>query len=532
MNTIMKTIGKFLFVLMFIAMNISISSCDRDDSPTTEKQYNNNTEENDKGVDEEPQNYQQFILGTWKCNMEDGYTIITFKDNGISEWKYQLDEDISKWTTPYKITSEFLCFEVDGKEEKYEYKLTKTSLFFDGDDYVKIDNYTEEDDPTEKEEESYDNRGAVANQFRGKGTKAEPYIISDATELRKLADDVESGKSYRDEYFKMTANVIVNKKVINTNGMLAVGASSLEQWKPIGNSLTPFCGTFDGNGHTISGIFIQKTDRDSLGLFGNFAGTITDLEINDSYIEGKGYIGGLIGVANPASYSKTYIPSITSCKNYSVVKSNDGTYTGGLVGYSHRGTIDKCINYGPINGYKDVGGIIGANMGAYVKNCLNYGPISGDNNVAGIAAYSIRVKRNNTWYHSYVWNCLNCGTITSNGNVGGIIGSTGHSIGSEKYINNVVNYGKIQITSDNTHIGALIGYLRSGSIAANGYYLETSYPVGIGKIQTGTATNIQSMTSNQMHTQSFLDELNKNAKALGSSCSKWIFGNDGYPILN
>ena len=160
-------------------------------------------------------------------------------------------------------------------------------MTFDGDEYFKIDNYVDEDDPSEEMKQSdnqFDNRGAVAKQFRGSGTKSDPYIISDVTELRKLADDVESGKTYRDEYFKMTADIIINKNVISSDGSLIGNVATLEQWKPIGKGLVPFCGTFDGNGHTISGLFIKKENRDSLGLFGYFAGTLKNLTIRDSYV--------------------------------------------------------------------------------------------------------------------------------------------------------------------------------------------------------------------------------------------------------
>lgn len=523
----MKAIVKFSFSLM-LAMTVSMvfTSCGSNTDPETT---------NPGGI--APNDPKQRILGTWKCNDTDGYTVITFKDTGVSDWKYLFDNEITRWSLNYEINDQKLIIYEDGERTEYTYTLTSTTLKFDGDEYVKIENYVDEPDPIEggtQADNQYDNRGAVAKQFRGGGTKSNPYIISDATELRKLADDVEGGKTYRDEYFKMTADVIVNKRVVQSSiGELAVSASSLEQWKPIGKGLTPFCGTFDGDGHTISGIFIQKADRDSLGLFGYLAGTIMNVKIEDSYVEGKNHIGGLVGVASLKNYSKDYVPTISSCISFCVIKgSSGGLYQGGMAGYLKQGTIQRCLNYGVINGYRQVGGIVG-HLGASIAiDCANYGPINGYSYyVGGVVGVLGPLKPENKYIYSSLYNCYNFGTIMGERTVGGIIGNVGRT-GGNGTISNIVNYGKVQIQSDKSSIGALVGAIDKGAALTKGYFLETSYPKAAGtSTGSGTPTDVQSMTSKQMKAQTFLNDLNKNAKALGSSYSQWKFGIDGFPIF-
>lgn len=67
-------------------------------------------------------------------------------------------------------------------------------------------------------------------------------------------------------------------------------------WTPIGSEERPFKGGFDGNSHTISGVYIQST-ADCQGLFGvvNFVTTVKNLNLEQSYISGTEYVGGICG---------------------------------------------------------------------------------------------------------------------------------------------------------------------------------------------------------------------------------------------
>ena len=542
----MKKLFKWIFLLLLtISTYGTIVSCgdnDEDDEIRTVDNTNGGENGGTGGSGGKGNNnttdlnaVRQLLLGTWKCNEDDGYTVITFKEDGISDWKYLFEGEITRWTSTYELTAQYIMFDND-ESNKYEYTLTENTLSFDGDDYVKIENYIDEDDPSgteESEEEKYDNRGAVAKQFRGNGTKTNPYIISDVTELRKLADDVEEGKTYRDEYFKMTADIVINRSIPLSMGKISGDVSKLEQWKPIGKGLTPFCGTFDGNGHSISGIFIQKENKDTLGLFGYFSGSLTNLTLKDSYIEGGQYVGAFVGFAIDTQYSKTYKPSFEQCINYGIVAGgNDESNNqhGGIVGYIRLGKVQKCINYGYITGYNNIGGLVGRLIGTDMKDCANYYTVEGYRSVAGICGRKAYYQHDGSKTYSTLVNCYNFGEIKGDRYLGGIIGSTSKTNSTSGRVTNIVNYGKVVGNAEGKYLGALIGNLVTGASLSNGYFLETSYPVGLGNV-SGTPSNIQSMTSNQMQDQSFLTTLNKNAKALGSSYSQWKIGIDGFPIL-
>ncbi len=393
------------------------------------------------------------------------------------------------------------------------------------------DNNHSDDDPIVN---PGNNRGPVAKSFRGSGTSSDPYIISDASELRKLSDDCATGMTYRGQYFKMTANVTINSNVLRPDGELKGDGSNLEQWIPIGKDQEhPFCGTFDGKGHTISGLYIVNKEKtyDAVGLFSWLAGTVLSLTIKDSYIssESTAWVwgsGGICGRAESFSTSdNSYKPSIKGCINYSHIICV-GWGAGGIVGDNASATvIDKCINYGIIEGKAAsyCGGIIGRSFTkSSITNCVNYGRIS-NSTAAGILSCMGSKTAD-------VLNCANFGEIYDTD--GKNLSSCGICVNTSKAMNNCVNYGTV-------HFPDGLGYglfnepynypYNSLSNTQRNYYLETSCSKGY---QNGGSTrSCISMTSNEMKQQAFLGELNKNAKAMGSSYCQWKFGKDGYPTL-
>ena len=87
----------------------------------------------------------------------------------------------------------------------------------------------------------------------GEGTEANPYQINTAEELALLAKKVNAGEtSYASAYYRLTADIVLNESLEDTPN----------EWTAIGTDTTPFTGTFDGDGHTISGIVINKSGED------------------------------------------------------------------------------------------------------------------------------------------------------------------------------------------------------------------------------------------------------------------------------
>lgn len=120
------------------------------------------------------------------------------------------------------------------------------------------------------------------------GSSDNTYIIEDAEDLKAFRDRVNDGET--GACAELTANIVLNCDENN-------------QWTPIGynkgtDDNIPYNGTFDGNGHTISGIYIN-TSEDYQGFFGyiDSNGTVKDLGIEDSWIKGYKYVGASLGVA-------------------------------------------------------------------------------------------------------------------------------------------------------------------------------------------------------------------------------------------
>ena len=125
-------------------------------------------------------------------------------------------------------------------------------------------------------------------QWTGTGMDADhAYMINRPGELDLLAQRVNSGSNYYDRYFKLGADIAYDPNAVDANG---------ENYTAIGNIRHPFKGTFDGQGHTVSGIRINKDDY-KLGLFGYVEedGTVKNVTLVDASITGYDYVGGIVG---------------------------------------------------------------------------------------------------------------------------------------------------------------------------------------------------------------------------------------------
>ena len=129
------------------------------------------------------------------------------------------------------------------------------------------------------------------------GTEGDPYIIYNKDQLDLLATNVNSGESYSGKFFKLGADITYSHKAANEEG-----ADTENNYTAIGlySSDKPFSGTFDGDGHTISGIRIYKSGSENTdnnqGLFGYVrGGTVKNVTISDARITGNLTVGGIAG---------------------------------------------------------------------------------------------------------------------------------------------------------------------------------------------------------------------------------------------
>ena len=237
----------------------------------------------------------------------------------------------------------------------------------------------------------------------------------------------------------------------------AEGGKELLSWIPIGNNNNKWKGKMDGQGHTISNLYI-KTAQDYVGLFGYTDGaTIQDLIFDNAKVENVSttnantyYTGILAGSAH--GYSPSHIKGIKTTKNCTVIGQED---TGGIVG-SAKINLENCENHSSVKGTKIVGGIVGYISYNNIKCCTNYGTIENNiTNIGGIIGYA---------YGTSIEDCANYGKITSTGRcAGGIAGQTV----ANSSIQNVFSYGDVTNTNTNDNPGIIIGYI-DGTLTAKG----------------------------------------------------------------
>lgn len=235
----------------------------------------------------------------------------------------------------------------------------------------------------------------------------------------------------------------------------AEDGKELLSWIPIGNYYNRWKGNMNGQGHTISNLYI-KTAQKIVGFFGyTERATIQDLIFDYAKVENVNttntktdYTGILAGYAD--GDSPRHIRGIKTANNCTVIGQED---TGGIVGGA-RINLENCENHSSVKGTRSVGGIAGSSSDKNIKRCTNYGTVENNNSyIGGIIGYA--------WYTS-IEDCANYGKITSTGwKAGGIAGQT---FGNSR-IQNVFSYGDVTNTNDNP--GIIIGYV-NGTLIVKG----------------------------------------------------------------
>ena len=213
------------------------------------------------------------------------------------------------------------------------------------------------------------------------------YEIGNAGQLYWFASLVNGDRTHADfESQNGAANAILVKDIVVNNVDMSKLAStqsdSLRKWSPIGTSDNSYTGQFDGQGHTISGIYFSDSTADNVGLFGYTRGgaDIYNVGIVNSYIEGKNCVGGILGRNNNSGVN------IQHCFSEATVIGNEGV--GGIEGSTYGGKIINCYNAGSVTGSKFVGSIRGRNTNSSgaMDNCFNVGEVigRGTDNIGGI----------------------------------------------------------------------------------------------------------------------------------------------------
>ena len=261
------------------------------------------------------------------------------------------------------------------------------------------------------------------------------YVISTLEQLYGLV------KLSLNDNFKGKTILLANDITVNTgNATDWKNSAPVNNWVSIGSADVPFAGTFDGQGHTISGIYLQTIGQYN-GLFGKTTkdSAIKNLKLVNSYFEfngnGNAYIGSIAGGTGGVIqnvYSDAFVIS-------------SGNYDGGIVGsmYENNARImnawfDGVLDLGT-NAGRYAGGIVGNvtdEATVYILHCLNSGTLSAvlktesgltTSGVGGICGYVFSGK-------IVIEDTLNSGCIDVVGNwQGSYIGRLGHGDENPKH---------------------------------------------------------------------------------------------------
>lgn len=346
----------------------------------------------------------------------------------------------------------------------------------------------------------------------GDGTSKNPYKIATADDLIEFAEKVNGGRAGvggdPDACAVLTAN-------INLEG------SEDNQWLSIGldGSGRNYIGTFDGQGLTISGLYINTTSN-TRGLFGYVGegGTVTNLIVKGTVVSSGSAVYGDGGIVGDNA------GTVSNCVSDVAVKS--GYNVGGVVGWNRdTGIITNCTNNGTITGTSNdvfVGGVVGTNCGT-VQNCtnngtvetatyaggvvgVNFGTVSGSyntKNVAGVTAGGVVGANSYANVSGKVTSCYNTGTVSGT-TAGGVIGT---NYWHDDYyttpgnVNSCYNTGKVTAPSEGATIGGVVGANSNGSTSGtvNGcYFLVGTAASGVGD-NSDTITNVASKTETQFN---------------------------------
>ena len=279
--------------------------------------------------------------------------------------------------------------------------------------------------------------GSTAAAFAGgTGTAEDPYQIANGAQLAYLASSVNSGETYEQKNFVLTAN-------IDLNGL---------PWTPIANSFSDallggsdyrvFAGNFDGNGYTISNVSIGSEtaplEADVLGLFGATEGKISNLNLDTVSIHGVvkiasigavvGFAGGLVGYSG-GSIENCHVTGLTMDMSAPSNVYAAAYWVGGLVG-ALDGTqlINECSVSGSITekaGKGSIGGLIGelgkAAKITYSRSNVTVNVKADSRGGADVGGF-IGKGNGKTDAETVIRNCYATGNVTGGAYTGGFAG--------------------------------------------------------------------------------------------------------------
>ncbi len=265
----------------------------------------------------------------------------------------------------------------------------------------------------------------------GDGTPSNPYQISSVNELIDLSQN----SGYWQYHFVQIEDIFFSS---GTSG-----------FSPIGNAgfgATAFSGTYDGSGHEITGLTLNRPGKDYVGLFGRTSGaTIKNVQLTDVDIAGDSYVGGLVGGNDDGT--------VDNCSSSGSVN-GEGDEVGGLVGHNGSGTVRDSNSSSSVTGTDRVGGLVGWNALGIVNNSTSSGDVEGSGiRVGGLVGWN---------WGSTVKDSTSSASVTGTDYVGGLVGrNSAHTDDSPAEVENCTSSGDVEGSS---YVGGLVGHNTGGTV--------------------------------------------------------------------
>lgn len=339
----------------------------------------------------------------------------------------------------------------------------------------------------------------------GSGTENDPYLIFNPIQLNEVRNYLNNS----DVWFKLMFDIDLTEWLADNNPS--------QGWQPIGTESSPFKGHFLGQGHKITGFFINRPSTDCVGFFGYTSGAeIKDFSIYGESVSGNNSTGCLAGWVIASA--------VTNCHTFLGISGRQ--YVGGIIGRIHNSTISSCTTTGDVNGIRDVGGFAGQvwnnssvtdctvtsdvtstsgcaavgfghASGVTITRLKADGNVTGGSYVGGVFGHSTVLSGNTSVGGATLTDCTIKGNVTGDSIVGGLVGyckdsfplnisgcsSVGIVTGSSKYVGGAVgqttspteirNTSHVGYVSGTSHIGGLVGYSAHYKLL-----MDDSYAIG------------------------------------------------------
>ena len=304
--------------------------------------------------------------------------------------------------------------------------------------------------------------------YAGAGTAQTPYEVGTLAQLQCLDQDLTAS-------YEQVADIDASATAAWNDG---------DGFEPIGNPSAAFNATFDGNGHTVSNLVIDRPGVNAVGLFGAVSpsGTVTDLRLTNATVTGDENLGVLVGENQGTVENASVAGTVTGNESVGalgganwgpsgVVRNATATGTitggpnsqklGGLVGVSGGQVVDSRA-MASVSGSFTLGGVVGFNSGP-VRNATATGGVTGSRSPRGSADVGGLVGRNT----ATVTASTASGTVTGSSNVGGLVGWNDIGFnGLETTVRNSTATGAVEPVGESFTVGGLVGR-NDGTVAGS-----------------------------------------------------------------